>query len=137
LGPSMSTTVFLEVFLLWKKVLPAMAERCRDWEHTSCCEFADGVPTELDPEKSPLCSCGVGKVGKDFSQGKWKDATNFVTRVAISPMFAAPYLETAKGGPLSRNPRIVESPSTGSTRQRSEKQWTQGRVTPAAEKAST
>lgn len=137
LGPSMSTTVFHEVFLLWKKVLPAMAERCRDWEHTSCCEFANGVPTEFDPEKSPLCSCGVGKAGKDFSQGKWKDATNFVTRVAISPLFAAPYLETAKGGPLSRNPRIVESPSTGSTRQRSEKHWTQGRVAPAPETAST
>ena len=64
---------------------------------------------EFDPDKSPLCSCGVGKVSKTFIQSRWKDATNFVTRVAISPLFAAPYLETAKGGPLSRNPRIVES----------------------------
>ena len=131
LAPAMTTTVDQDVFLLWKKLLPAMAERCRDWEHTASCEFADGLPEYFDPEKSPLCSCGVGKVGKNFSQGRWKEATSFVTRVAISPLFAAPYLETAKGGPLSRNPRIVESGATGTVRQRSVNHWTQERTTPA------
>ena len=132
LAPAMTTTVDQDVFLLWKKLLPAMAERCRDWEHTVSCEFADGLPDYFDPEKSPLCSCGVGKVGKNFSQGIWKVATNFVTRVAISPLFAASYLETAKGGPLSRNPRIVESGPMSTVRQRSVNHWTQGRTTPSS-----
>ena len=124
LAPAMTTTVDQDVFLLWKKLLPAMAERCRDWEHTPSCEFADGLPEYFDPEKSPLCSCGVGKVGKNFSQGRWKEATSFVTRVAISPLFVAPYLETAKGGPLSRSARIVESGTTSTVRQRSYNGWT-------------
>ena len=102
LAPTISTVVHHEVYMLWKRLLPSMAERCRDWEHTSTCEFANGVPDTIDPDRSPLCSCGIGKVGKSFSQGVWKDAAGFVTRIAISPLFAIPYLEISKGGPLCR-----------------------------------
>ena len=102
LAPTISTVVHQEVYMLWKRLLPSMAERCRDWEHTSTCEFSNGIPDTIDPDRSPLCSCGIGKVGKNFSQGVWKDAASFVTRIVISPLFAIPYLEISKAGPLCR-----------------------------------
>ena len=74
-----------------------MAERCRDWEHSETCEFTVGE-TILDVEdgKSPFCSCGIGKVQEDFRKGQWKDISQHVTRVAITPIFAVPYMEPAK-----------------------------------------
>ena len=111
--------------MMWKSLLPVMAERCRDWEHTACCEFADGIP-EFDPERTPLCSCGVGKVGKALLQSKWKEAACFATRIVISPLYVAGYLESSKGGPLSQNtinrlPLATSSRTSPSTRERKEK----------------
>lgn len=116
LAPTISTGVHQDVYILWKRLLPAMAERCRDWEHTSACEFAEGVPETLDPDRSPLCSCGLGKVGKTFSQGIWKDASAFVTKIAISPLFAIPYLEVSKGGPLCRTNKDKEKEKSAKTK---------------------
>ena len=125
-GPTMSMSVYPDVYMMWKSLLPAMAERCRDWEHTSCCEFANGVPA-FDPEKSPLCSCGLGKVGKNFLQSKWKDGACFATRIALSPLYVAGYLESSKGGPLSQSTenRLPHSASrtNSSTRERKEKKY--------------
>ena len=82
---------------IFKRGLRAMAERCRDWEHSETCEFVVGetIP-DVEDGKSPFCSCGVGKVQKDFRQGQWKDFSQYVTRVAITPIFAVPYMEPAK-----------------------------------------
>ena len=125
LGPAMSAPVCHDVYMMWKSMLPAMAERCRDWEHTSCCEFADGVPG-LNPEKSPLCSCGIGKVGDGLGQSKWKEAACFATRIAISPLYVAGYLESAKGGPLSQNTikRLPSSRESSTTRESKDKRFT-------------
>ncbi|KAJ7849599.1 hypothetical protein B0H13DRAFT_2238495 [Mycena leptocephala] len=44
-------------------LLPAFAERCRSWKHTSNCEYvAQGkVPLSEEIHFDPLCSCGHGK----------------------------------------------------------------------------
>jgi hypothetical protein len=93
-----------KLFQMWMHALPAMAEVCRDWEHTDECEFKQGKP--LDLTQSPFCCCAQEKPGKDVCK-IWSYADKFVTRVAISPMFAAPYLEDAKGGPLAHKRRKV------------------------------
>jgi MYND finger len=90
------------VYDCWRRELPAMAERCRDWEHKKSCNFEHHVPGPA------LCSCGVGKVkGKDVCK-VWPHANDFVTRVAIAPLFASPYLEPSIGGPLCLNGRKTE-----------------------------
>jgi MYND finger len=82
----------------WKKLLPAMAERCRDWEHTASCEYAKGIPASLEEGKSSICSCGGGKVEEEFlKEMAWKDFIPHITRVAIAPIFPVPYLESTTG----------------------------------------
>lgn len=91
-----------EVYRLWRRALPAMAEICRDYPHLSTCEYKSSSDLgDLDP---PLCECGVGKVGEDIAT-TWEHAKELVTRVAISPMFAVPYLESAKGGAFAKRLR--------------------------------
>lgn len=83
----------------WKQLLPALVERCRmGWTHGANCEYiAKGrIPLELEiSEGDPLCSCGRGKnVDGMLRGGKlWKKFAPFVTRIAISPLFAVSYLE--------------------------------------------
>ncbi|KAK3689435.1 MYND finger [Podospora appendiculata] len=85
---------------LWKKVLPALAERCRTWEHTSECEYRTRgaeatVPLSLEAGEQLLCSCGQGKVPKDFvALPEWEVVEQLVTRVAISPVFSSPFVES-------------------------------------------
>jgi hypothetical protein len=96
---------------IFKRSLRTMAERCRDWEHSETCEFAieETIP-DVEDGKSPFCSCGVGKVQNDFRKGPWKDFSQFVTRVAITPIFAVPYMESAKTvfGKFAGGPRILK-----------------------------
>lgn len=86
----------------WKSVLPALAERCRLWKHTSNCEYANkgGVPIHkgLDDGHSPLCSCGIGKFPAAYLRHlKLNNLEHvlkrYATRVAVSPFFAVPYVE--------------------------------------------
>lgn len=101
-----------DVFMWWKRALPAMAEQCRDYEHSERCLFARGVPTNLEPEDSHVCSCGLGKVGRRLSESRYRSASPFATRVAISPLFPAAYIErTTRGMANTRegNSEIAES----------------------------
>ena len=66
----------------WRLVLPAMIERCRNWEHTRTCEYLSSSPL--------FCSCGMGIVEKDFV---WERYQSLVTRIAISPIFVASYVD--------------------------------------------
>lgn len=52
----------------WKRLLPAFAERCRDWEHTDQCDYTvhGRVPLSVAVDKDPLCSCGRGKSVSTF-----------------------------------------------------------------------
>lgn len=77
----------------WRYLFPALAERCRNWEHTETCVYrtSRSTPTTKD---TPVCTCGNGKVTDIFSQRKdWTAFSSYVTRIAISPLFAVSYLE--------------------------------------------
>lgn len=84
---------------LWKRMLPALAERCRTWSHKSDCEYlSKGAPLSIDENQTPLCSCGMGKVsgtelGKIVEQ--WAPFAKFATRIAIAPIFPVPYVESS------------------------------------------
>ena len=82
----------------WRHLLPLLVERCRTWTHRPTCEYLTHGTIPLypdagaDPEKNPFCSCGVGVGTKTLPQ-RLKSLAPYVTRVAISPLFAIPYLE--------------------------------------------
>ncbi|KAF8628196.1 hypothetical protein AX15_004046 [Amanita polypyramis BW_CC] len=80
----------------WKHLFPAFTERCRKWTHTDNCEYlSKGVPVSEQIDQTPLCSCGQGKNLGSFTQNKdWKDFAPYVTRAAISPLFAVPFVDT-------------------------------------------
>jgi hypothetical protein len=89
----------------WKHLLPAFTERCRKWTHTADCEYLSrGIPVSEEFRQSPLCSCGRGKnIGPFFAQNEnWKDFAPYVTRAAISPLFAVLFVDTF-GGDLASN----------------------------------
>lgn len=96
----------------WKRLLPALAERCRTWKHGPNCEFLakKKIPLSLEHENDPLCSCGKGKdISAAFrKQKKWESATPFVTRIAIGPIFGVPYVESV-GDFASNMARMTES----------------------------
>ncbi|KAF4512046.1 hypothetical protein G6O67_001231 [Ophiocordyceps sinensis] len=83
--------------ILWKRTLPSLVERCRTWNHTPECEYKRKgamVPLSIEPTKQFLCSCGNGKLPKDFvSLPKWHAAAPNAVRVAISPTYAVPFVE--------------------------------------------
>lgn len=83
---------------LWKEVLPAYVERCRDWEHRPDCEYTregSRVPLTTELYKQLLCSCGNGKFPKDYITGvpHWDKAAKHSVRAAISLPFPMPFVE--------------------------------------------
>ena len=89
--------VYADEMQAWKRLLPALAERCRTWKHTANCEYVTQGCAPLNLEVAngdPLCSCGRGKNVDDMLKVKlWKKLSPFVTRIAISPLFAVSYAE--------------------------------------------
>ncbi|KAK1673983.1 MYND finger [Colletotrichum godetiae] len=92
-----SVTVNDEELILWKKVLPALAERTRTWNHKSSCEYRKAgatIPLSLEPSEPVLCSCGRGQLPENFiGLPEWDTASKYATRIAISPTFAVPFVE--------------------------------------------
>ncbi|KXH31652.1 MYND finger [Colletotrichum nymphaeae SA-01] len=92
-----SVTVNDEELILWKKVLPALAERTRTWNHKSSCEYRKAgatIPLSLEPSEAVLCSCGRGQFPSNFiGLPEWDTASKYATRIAISPTFAVPFVE--------------------------------------------
>ena len=80
----------------WQHLLPAFTERCRKWSHTPNCEYlSSGIPVSEKIYQSPLCTCGRGKYLGPFPHKKsWKVFTPYVTRAAISPLFAVPFVDS-------------------------------------------
>jgi MYND finger len=88
---------------LWKHILPALAERCRTWKHKpESCEYllAGEIPAPkgLEDGNTPLCSCGNGQLPEKFMEALKIPHLEYVlqkyaTRIAISPIFAVPYVE--------------------------------------------
>jgi uncharacterized protein (DUF983 family) len=82
---------------LWREVLSVLAERCRTWSHGAGCEYgAEGrfPPPGIIIGGQTLCSCGQGKLPDNFiALPHWEEAARYATRVAISPIFALPFVE--------------------------------------------
>ncbi|KAF4981826.1 hypothetical protein FZEAL_2453 [Fusarium zealandicum] len=82
---------------LWKKTLPALAERCRTWSHGRKCEYkrkGATIPLSLEDGERVLCSCGNGRLPDDFvSLPEWDKAAPNAVRIAISPTYAVPFVE--------------------------------------------
>lgn len=104
----------------WKRLLPALAERCRTWDHGPNCEFLakKSIPLSLEHENDPLCSCGKGKdVGEAFTkERKWASAIPFVTRIALGPIFGVPYVEGVGGFTDAVMQRVSEGNRDGCAR---------------------
>lgn len=79
----------------WKRLLPALTERCREWKHKNTCEYnVQGVPLSLEFADTPICSCGQGMGVDSFRRVKeWEAIANYATRAAIGPLFAVSYLD--------------------------------------------
>jgi len=88
----------------WKRLLPALVERCRSWKHTKTCEYISQgrVPLSVEMEHDPLCSCGKGKdVDGMRKVAEWAKLAPFAVRVAFSPLFAVSYLEKVGRDPAA------------------------------------
>ena len=89
-----------EESILWKRMLPALAERCRTWNHKSSCEYQrSGAPLSIEEGKSPLCSCGEGLIsGAELAKlglKEWAPFAKYAIRIAIAPIFPVPYVESS------------------------------------------
>lgn len=85
--------------ILWKRLIPALVERCRTWSHKTTCEYRKngGIPLSVEEQETPLCSCGEGKdIPNNFAQqenGEWAPFAKYATRMALAPIFPVPYVE--------------------------------------------
>ena len=89
-----------EESVLWKRLIPALVERCRTWTHKLRCEYKlkGGVaPLSTEENETPLCSCGEGKdIPDNFTKeenGAWAPFAKYATRMALAPVFPVPYVE--------------------------------------------
>ncbi|KAJ7173099.1 hypothetical protein C8R43DRAFT_978486 [Mycena crocata] len=101
-GDICNVGVYGDEMKVWKQILPALAERCRSWAHTSKCEYATlgTIPLSVDMHFDPLCGCGRGKNAEGMMKVElWRKFAPLVTRIALSPLFALSYLE-----PILRDP---------------------------------
>ena len=88
--------------ILWKEVVPAWIERCRQWEHRSSCAYLNKskIPLSVEPGQNPICSCGEGSLPPRYSFGipRWELASKYAVRAAISPSFSVPFVEQSFEG---------------------------------------
>ena len=101
-GDMVPVRVFEGEMESWKQLLPALVERCRTWEHKADCAYLvqQEVPLTQRMELDPLCGCGRGKdVGALREVEEWRPYAPYVTRIALSPLFAVSYLETVGRDP--------------------------------------
>lgn len=101
-----------EEALMWKRLLPALTERCRQtWTHRGTCEYikAGKIPLSLRPEESPICRCGQGKDVEGMRKVKgWEKYAPLCTRIAISPLFAVPYMESVAGEVVEKHSELMK-----------------------------
>lgn len=94
----LSIAISEEESVLWKNLLPALAERCRhSWPHSDTCEYRllGRIPLTTAHGENPLCSCGEGRSLDTFpKRSECKPFAKYVTRIAISPISAVPYVES-------------------------------------------
>ncbi|KAK5627044.1 hypothetical protein RRF57_002759 [Xylaria bambusicola] len=96
-----------EEMQLWKHVIPAYVERCRQWQHQNNCEYATAsqLPLTLEQGKKFMCTCGNGNFPDGFLRDipNWKIAWKYAVRAAISPPFWAPFADEMYIPDISRS----------------------------------
>ena len=71
--------------------MPAMVERCRDWEHTATCEYLGDFTT------GRICSCGKGKVNSRFrARAEWSEFEKSVVPCALTQAFPVLFVEPTR-----------------------------------------
>jgi hypothetical protein len=101
----------------WKRLMPAFVERCRSWSHGPNCEYEQmgRIPLSLEPDETPICSCGRGlglpKSIPGVPAKAWKLLRPFATRAAFSPLFAVSFVE-----PVATIPKGLSSPQPADAR---------------------
>ncbi|KAJ3557710.1 hypothetical protein NM688_g1321 [Phlebia brevispora] len=111
-APLVSVVVSEEELVVWKHLLPALTERCRTWKHKKDCAYTQKgkIPLSTEHGEVPICACGRGIVTDAFkAQKEWAVFTPYVTRAAISPLFALSYLDSV-GQMFSSIARNVSDP---------------------------
>lgn len=87
---------------VWRHVLPAFAERCREWKHKSTCEYQTHgkVPLSTGPGERFMCDCGLGVFPTHYFRNLkgWQDIAKSATRVAIPICFASPINQDSRIG---------------------------------------
>jgi hypothetical protein len=99
----------------WKRLFPALVERCRtgSWTHGPNCEYvSEGrIPRTEEMEADPLCNCGRGKDVGPMKQNKlWAPFAPHVTRFALSPLFGVSYLESIVRDPAKKRCFVCRQP---------------------------
>jgi hypothetical protein len=87
---------------LWKEIVPAWVERCRQWEHRSSCAYLSKskIPLSVELGQNPICSCWEGALPPSytFDLPRWDLAAKYAVRAAISPSFSVPFVEQSFDG---------------------------------------
>jgi hypothetical protein len=109
-----------EARMAWMHLLVATTERCRTWEHKPNCEYRvqGAIPLSMDLYEDPICSCGAGVGSEEFVKKypMLRLLAPWVTRAAISPLFALSYLETIRkpSVPAPTTDKVCATCGTGS-----------------------
>ncbi|KAI8932270.1 hypothetical protein NX059_010471 [Plenodomus lindquistii] len=78
----------------WKHLLPAFAERCRQWKHKDICEYriSGRMPLSIDDNKPFMCTCGMGIFPDNYlgNHNSAKQLLKHGTRVAVPVVSASP-----------------------------------------------
>ena len=97
-----NVTVDDDELRLWKEMIPAWVERCRQWEHRPSCEYLSKskIPLSVELGQNPICSCGEGTLPPrySFDLPRWKLAVKHAVQAAISPSFSVPFVEQSFEG---------------------------------------
>ncbi|PGH04817.1 hypothetical protein GX51_03303 [Blastomyces parvus] len=96
---------------VWKRLLPAFAERCREWKHKPTCEYRaeSRIPRSVEFHQPVLCSCGNGIFPPNFVADfpSWEAVSKYAVRGLIPLLFTLPYLDAkdalGKGKNASQN----------------------------------
>ncbi|KAI9737780.1 MAG: hypothetical protein M1834_009148 [Cirrosporium novae-zelandiae] len=81
---------------LWKKIIPAWIERCRQWKHRTSCEYTNAqIPLSTAEGRDIICSCAEDTLPAGFIAGipEWERVRKHAVRAAISLSFSVPYVK--------------------------------------------
>jgi hypothetical protein len=88
----------------WKHLLPAFAERCRQWQHKPSCEYKSTgrIPLSTESDKHYVCKCGFGIFPKNYLKDikGSKDLLKHAVRVAVPIIFSSP-INTDEPAPIA------------------------------------